>query len=148
MSDKSKLESAAKHSSDTLNLIIDHAHLTDRDYLMALERTEARDAALVSATRPERYEQELAKAQARIADALDDNAAQLQGLREQHALDRREVRTEAELAGKRAALDELEAAACRIADDCSFGRPTFQEALYAVWKQTYAKYAAPETETT
>lgn len=40
------LDSAEKHSSDLLNQIIDHAHLTGRDYLMALEATRARDAAV------------------------------------------------------------------------------------------------------
>lgn len=39
----SKLESAAKHSSDLLNKVIDHVHLTGEDYAMALQATEARD---------------------------------------------------------------------------------------------------------
>lgn len=33
---------AAKWSSDLLNRIIDHAHLTGQDYLMALEATQER----------------------------------------------------------------------------------------------------------
>lgn len=41
-----ELETAERHSSDLLNRIIDHAHLTGRDYLMALEETRARDAAV------------------------------------------------------------------------------------------------------
>lgn len=49
----SELESPEKHSSDLLNRIIDHAHLTGRDYLMALAQTRERDAAVATQARLE-----------------------------------------------------------------------------------------------
>ena len=44
-----ELESAAKYSSGLLNQVIDHVHLTGSDYGMALEMTQARDAAAYAA---------------------------------------------------------------------------------------------------
>ena len=82
----------------------------------------------------------VAQAQARCADALDEYAAAEQRLREQHALDRREVAQAAELRGKRELLEEIRehvAATYPLSGD-------WVRRYEALFRMIEAKYAAKE----